>query len=231
MGERPEAGLPSFELEALKTTYAVNVGVRGLLAIMDSDSANRAARLAERVDALDGVQGTDYDGHFGPYVFFEAAPGCEGAAMDMIQRVALHLLGRTPALSSSGDDDHATPETKGRGRLDRLCIAMLALIRRRERGVLEPQPEDPYAWILANPYRGQAPEDPRCLVELARCNWCEFASGPTRCSGTPVGYAARHETNPDGRCPYYRPSPRTQRLRSRRWLRRRLPQLIESGAR
>lgn len=57
--------------ECTRREYQVEVPVEVLQRIMDTDRKGKIAdMLFQKMDELPGVYGTEYDGHFGSYIFY-----------------------------------------------------------------------------------------------------------------------------------------------------------------
>lgn len=56
------------KFQLLSSSYAFEVSRPDLLKIMDNDG-NRDDELYKILDRIKGVSKTDYDGHFGPYIY------------------------------------------------------------------------------------------------------------------------------------------------------------------
>jgi len=60
------------KIEAFKTSYCIGLTVEEFVRILDGDKKafeDDEKDLSQKLDALDGVYDTDYNGHFGPNVF------------------------------------------------------------------------------------------------------------------------------------------------------------------
>lgn len=60
------------KIEAFKTSYAIALTVEEFTRILDDDREafdNDDKDLSQKLDAIDGVYDTDYNGHFGPNVY------------------------------------------------------------------------------------------------------------------------------------------------------------------
>ena len=58
-----------FKKEVTQRVYAIEVGVKGLLDIIERDKDYSTPCVAEELEKLDGVWKVQYDGHFGPFVY------------------------------------------------------------------------------------------------------------------------------------------------------------------
>ena len=58
-----------FKREVTQRAYSIEVGIEGLLALLERDKNYSKPSVCEMLEKIDGVWKVEYDGHFGPYVY------------------------------------------------------------------------------------------------------------------------------------------------------------------
>ncbi len=58
-----------FKREVTQRAYSIEVGIEGLLEIMERDKDYSTPCVAAKLEKIAGVWKVAYEGHFGPYVY------------------------------------------------------------------------------------------------------------------------------------------------------------------
>lgn len=89
--------MDSLTFEVTSTSYSVKVTVEDMIKILDGDNEQTSTNdcLYAKLDAIDGCYGTDYDGHFGPYITFtiEKEHDHMGTRQEILLTIQQYLAG------------------------------------------------------------------------------------------------------------------------------------------
>jgi hypothetical protein len=83
------------QLQVVQTTYVVALSEADMLAILqaDQETPRQVDFLFGKLDGIDGVSGTDYDGHFGPkvWVTIEQAHDSAATRLEVARTIEEHI--------------------------------------------------------------------------------------------------------------------------------------------